>query len=71
MRKTKPKALSNKIDLNISSAMKKRLAQKILDRNEDLILDKIEQMEMHRRAYIKLGKEVEELSKAEILGENI
>lgn len=66
MAKSKKETSIQKIDamptLKLSKEVSKRLKTKLLDRNEDLILDYLEQIEVHKREIAKLIQKVNELT---------
>ena len=48
--------------LNLSPELKARLQDRFMDRNEDLLLDILEQIEMHKREIVKLTKQANKIS---------
>ena len=57
------------LTLDISDELKGRLLARLAGRHEDDVLDRLEEIDMHRRAIKELVKEINELSGKKILEE--
>lgn len=57
------------VSVNLSQEMIDRLRAKKQERYEEEILDKIEQIEFHKRSIERLAREIEELSSFDLLEE--
>lgn len=53
---------NNGLNINVSDRLKNKLRKRLEDRNEDLILDKLEQIQMHKTAIKKLTAEINQLT---------
>jgi hypothetical protein len=60
----------SRVALDIPEDLRKRLQDRVRDRNEDLMLDYLEEIEMHKKAIIELAEKINELSNIRVLEED-